>query len=137
MGWQDSRYGGDTWTEAEDKQAKADVSEAMRKLFGDGRTLAADSWTVGGMAYIHENGMPMSATRPRESPAWQRRFDKAKREIEEHSTEIRVRELAAAITIEEIQNDLQEIRRWVNSLQNRQEQESVSGSIVSTQHATG
>lgn len=120
MSWQDPRYRGDEWTDEADQQARADVSRAMLQTFGNGRSLAADSWTVGGMGYIHENGMSMLDTLPRESPSWRRRIEKAKRDITTHAAEIRVSELAAVITIEEIENDIKEIRRWANSLSKTQ-----------------
>lgn len=111
------RYAGQIETSDDRRlQAKADVAQAMSKLFGDRPSIAADSWTVGNMAYIHENGMLMLDYPPRESPAWRRRIEKARREIAEHTAQIRLRELADSITMQEIQNDLQEIRAWANSL---------------------
>ena len=96
--------------------AESSVSQAMRTLFRDGPSMSAGEHTVGGMSYIRENGMPTVDTSPRDSPAWQRRIMKARREIAEYASEIRVRELASTITAEELKDDLLEIAKWANSL---------------------
>lgn len=105
-------------TDEERAEARAGVKTAMDALFRR-QPYTADSedgagWTsgIGGSG----NGMPSTAMTPAESPAWRRRIEKARMEIAERQSEIRVRELAESITIEELQNDLLEIRRWVNSL---------------------
>ena len=100
-------------------QARRDVIAAMAKLFPPRPYRGAAS---GGVILRVSNGTPsdleeVNCDGPGMSPAWRRRMEKVKREIAGHSTEIRVREMAERITLEEIQNDLQEIRAWANSLQ--------------------
>ena len=112
----DPRYVEQTYTIGEMFAAESSVSQAMRTLFRDGPSMSAGEHTVGGMSYIRENGMPTVDTSPRDSPAWQRRIMKARSDIAEYASEIRVRELAAMITVEELQNDLEEIRQWADSL---------------------
>lgn len=53
---------------------------------------------------------------PNECGAWNIRIEKARRDIERHTAEFRVRDMADAITLEEMQNDILEIRTWANSL---------------------
>lgn len=113
----DPRYREESFSRSELAAANVRVGQAMLITFGDGRYSPADGYISGGGGFIHANGMPMLYYPPCESEAWRRRIAKATREIAKHQSEIRVRELAAQITVEELQIDLQEIRRWANSLQ--------------------
>ena len=85
------------------------------------QSLTGSEYAYGGIAdygqeYPCPNGLGLSERALSESPAWRRRIEKARKDAAEWSAEIRVRELAATITVDEIQQDLQEIRIWANSL---------------------
>lgn len=76
--------------------AEQSVTAAMNATFGVRRYTTTEGWLVGG---IEGNG-EVNQKGPRSSPAWRARIDKARREISEHESEFRVREMAEAITDE-------------------------------------
>ena len=69
-----------------------------------------------GQPYPCPNGLGLNEHTTANCPAWRRRVDKARSDADEWSAEIRVRELAEQITIDELQHDIGEIRTWANSL---------------------
>ena len=76
--------------------AEKSVTAAMDATFGIRRYTTTEGWLVGGIegnGEVNQNG-------PRSSQAWRQRIDKARREISEHESEFRVREMAEAITDE-------------------------------------
>ena len=93
-------------------EAKVSVTAAMDRLFGVHPYTTTEGWLVGG---IEGNG-EVNKSGPDKSPAWWQRIEKARREIQEHKTECRIRVAAAAIQLQQIENDIKEIRRWQNSL---------------------
>ena len=73
--------------------AQESVTAAMDATFGVRRYTPTLAWLLGGLlgnGEVNQDG-------PRSSPAWRQRIDKARREIEEHKSEHRVRILAAAL----------------------------------------
>ena len=97
--------------------AQTTVRAAIVNLFGSGLSLSDGDFTVGGMGYITHNGLPTKNTRMSDTPGGRRLLEKARRDIAARSAEIRVRELAERITLEDLQHDIQEIRTWARSLQ--------------------
>ena len=77
-------------------EARRQVKAAMDATHGIRRYTTSEGWLVGGL----EGNGDVNQEGPRASPAWRLRIDKAWREIEEHESEFRVREMAEAITDE-------------------------------------
>ena len=73
--------------------AEQSITAAMDATFGVRRYTTTEGWLVGG----REGNGEVNQDGPQSSPAWRRRIDKARREIEEHKSEHRVRILAAAL----------------------------------------
>ena len=73
--------------------ARQQVTAAMDATFGVRRYTTTEGWLVGGL----EGNGDVNQDGPRASPAWRQRVDKARREIEEHKAEHRVRVLAASL----------------------------------------
>ena len=117
-----SRYAAEVPVSDEARSATwAAVNAAMVRLFGPPRN--ADGF-AGGVILRVSNGTPpdpetVNCDGPGMSEAWRRRIAKARKESREWSAEIRVRELAAEITTEQLNNDIEEIRTWANSLRKR------------------
>jgi hypothetical protein len=85
------------------------------------QSLTGSEFEFGGIAdygqeYPCPNGLGLSERKLSESPAWRRRIAKARRDAEDWSATIALRDMAAQITIDEIQHDIEEIRTWANSL---------------------
>jgi hypothetical protein len=70
------------------------------------------------------------------SKPWRDRIEKAKLDILEHESHIRVTVAADEITIAEMLEDIEEIRIWANSLKRIPVTKSVSGSTGSTTQET-
>jgi hypothetical protein len=96
--------------------AREQVTAAMNRTFGIKSYTTNEGWIVGG---LFGNG-EVNTEGPYTSPAWVSRIEKARREIEEHRREWRVRTQSEALTRHEIETDILEIRRWANSLNGRQ-----------------
>lgn len=93
--------------------AEKTVTAAMDKTFGIKRYTTTESGVLVGAQ--NGNG-EVSQKGPRSSPAWRQRIDKARREIQEHKTECRIRVAASEIQQQQIENDIREIKLWQNSL---------------------
>ena len=74
----------------------AAVDTAFDKTFGVKKYTTTEGWLVGGL----EGNGEVNQDGPQSSPAWRQRIEKARREISEHDSEFRVREMAEAITDE-------------------------------------
>ena len=83
------------------------------------RSTAGDNYHLGALDYTQcfpcPNGLPLDGKRYEECEATRRRVERAKRFIEQHSGEVRVQVLAELITVEEVKQDIEDIRKWVNS----------------------
>ena len=103
----------------EDRQKiVAEVNAVWERLMPSRR---GDSAGGGSLILKPSNGSKVAAEHvntdgPGMSLAWRRIVEKAQREIAEHTAKWNVRELAAEITVEQLQHDLLEIRTWANSL---------------------
>ena len=74
-------------------EARRQVKAAMDATHGVRRYTTTEGWLVGGL----EGNGEVNQEGPKSSPAWRMRIDKARREIEEHKAEHRVRVLAASL----------------------------------------
>ena len=77
-------------------EARRQVKAAMDATHGIRRYTTSEGWLVGGL----EGNGDVNQEGPQSSPAWRLRIDKARREISEHESEFRVREMAESITDE-------------------------------------
>lgn len=66
--------------------------------------------------YPCPNGLGVRNTAPSDHEAWRERVDRARRDVAGHQRDIRVQELAAAISISDILKDIEAIRTWAHSL---------------------
>lgn len=62
------------------------------------------------------NGLPVVNRKPSEVPCLRERTEKARKFIEEHSREIRVREAAFIISIPQVEEDLKDIKLWLQQM---------------------
>jgi hypothetical protein len=77
-----------------------------------------------------EFGGKIDTRKPDQCEAWRRMRDKAKADIEKWNATNRLREVAAAITTEELTQTLEIMRTWANSL--RKTEQLKDGSNAST-----
>jgi hypothetical protein len=117
-----TRYRAMVFSDSPDERAaiESQVNATLAATFGDTPSLATGGYIVGGLGWITSNDMPYDKRTPQDHPAWRQRIEKARREITDHQREWRVRIQAESLTRHEIANDIQEIRRWANSLKERQ-----------------
>ena len=90
------------------------VSNALQSI--EGGRLIFTLRRFGTLIGAQEGNGEVNKDGPAESPAWRQRIEKARREIQEHQTECRIRVAAANIQQQQIENDIKEIKKWQNSL---------------------
>lgn len=93
-------------------------NQALRWGQGCGHT-AGDTVYCGLQIYDEPfpcpNGLPILNTLPRDVPFMAERVERARRDAELWARDVRVYEMAEAITISELLNDIEEIRTWAQS----------------------
>jgi hypothetical protein len=81
---------------------------------------AGDTYYLGLRDYVEmypcPNGLPIDHRHPAEVPAWSDRIAKAKRDIEQHKSEQRVKLLAESISVDEVKKGIEVLKAWANSL---------------------
>lgn len=83
---------------------------------------------VGGKA--HDFGLTIDKRRPDECEGWRAMIDKAKADIEKWNATNRLREVAAAITTEELTHTLEIMRTWANSLRRTEQLKDGSNALT-------
>jgi hypothetical protein len=83
---------------------------------------------AGGKA--HDFGLLIDTRKPDECEAWRRMRDKAKADIDKWNKTYRLREVAAAITTEELAQTLEIMRTWANSLRKTEQLKDGSSELT-------
>lgn len=99
-------------TPEENAALEADIDSRFAKLFGD-KPYTPQS---GYLDRQYEGNGEVETRQPREFWAWREMVAKARRDIELHKSECKLRAMASAITVSEALIDIEEIRAWAKSL---------------------